>query len=156
MLHVVQIELQLLLHDDVDIVIFWVFSLLHQFVLVAELDAGRVCDAGAHIQNMHLLRCPIVHIMTHFGAWTHQAHIANKHVDKLRQLIQFQFADYIAAACDARVAATDGDQTPLVAAHPHGAKLEDAEVLVVLAHAHLPIEDRTLGIKLDPNGEDEE
>ena len=36
-LHILQIQLDLLLHDDVDVIVLRILGLLHQIVLVAEL-----------------------------------------------------------------------------------------------------------------------
>ena len=60
--HILQIQLYLLLHNHMDIVILRILSLLHQFVLVAKLDACRVSNSRTNIQHMHLFWCPIVHI----------------------------------------------------------------------------------------------
>ena len=56
------IQHYLLLLNHMDIVILRVLSLLHQFVLVAKLDACRVGATRTYIQHMHLFWCPIVHI----------------------------------------------------------------------------------------------
>lgn len=155
-LDILEIQLEFFLHDNVDVIVLGVFGLFHQLVLVAKLDAGRVGDAGANVQDMHLFGSPKLHIVTHLGAGTDQAHIADKDIDQLWQFIKLELPDIIARTGDSWVSATDSDQAAFVAAHPHGAELEDSEILIVLAHSHLSVKHRAFGIELDPNGEDEE
>jgi hypothetical protein len=80
---VFEIELDFLLHDDLDIVFLGVFSFFEEFILVAILDASGVSDAWSYIQHVHLLWCPVVDIVAHFWSWTYEAHIAYEHVDEL-------------------------------------------------------------------------
>mgnify|MGYP000761989144 CR=1 FL=1 len=58
-----------------------IFRLLHQLIFIAELNRSRVCDSWAYIQHSHLLRSPVVHIMSNFRSRAHQAHITNEHID---------------------------------------------------------------------------
>ena len=53
MLHIFQIQLYLLLHDYMNIVIFWIFSLFHQFILVTELDACRIGNAWTDMKDFN-------------------------------------------------------------------------------------------------------
>lgn len=151
---VFEIQLDLFLHDDFDIVPFGVFSFLHQLVLVAVLDGGGVGDAWPHVEDVHLLGSPVIDVMPHFGPWPHEAHLAAEHVDQLGELVEFELADEVAGARDARVVPANCDQTAFVGTDTHGAELEDAEIPIVSAYAHLAVEDGAGGVELDPDGED--
>jgi uncharacterized alkaline shock family protein YloU len=44
---------------------------------------------------VHLFFGPKVYVVTNFGAWTYQTHVANKYIDKLWQFVQLEFADKV-------------------------------------------------------------
>lgn len=149
--HIFDIQFQFFLHYHVDVVFFGVFSGGHQLVLVTEFDACGVGDSGTHAQHNHLFLSPIVHVVPHFGTRPDKTHVAFQHVDKLGQFVEFQLADYVAAAGDTRVAAADGYKAAFVAAHTHGAEFEDAEIAVVAAYTHLSVKHRPAAVELYPN-----
>lgn len=105
---------------------------------------------------MHLLGSPVIDVMAHFGPRSHEAHLAAEHVDQLGKLVEFELADEVAGARNARVVAADGDEASFVGSDTHGAELEDAEIPVVASYAHLAVEDGAGGVELDPHGEDQE
>ncbi len=50
----------------------------------------------------------------------------------------------------------DCDETQFVGIGTHGAELEKTEILIVLSDPDLTIEDRALGVTLDPHGQNSE
>lgn len=151
MLHIFQIQLYLLLHDYMNIVIFWIFSLFHKFILVTELDAGRVSNAWANVKDVHLLGSPVVHVVAHLRTRTDKAHVAKKDVDQLGKFIKLKLTDEVTRACYTWVAATDGNKTALIRANTHRAELKDAEILILITHTHLTVEHRTFRVQLNPD-----
>ena len=73
--------------DSIDIVILWITSLLHQFILIAELYTGRIRYTRPNIQYIHLFSSPIVYIMAYFWTRSNKTHIPHKNINQLRQLI---------------------------------------------------------------------
>ena len=151
LLYIFQIQLNLLLHNHLNVVLLGIFCFLHQLILIAELDAGWVCDARADVQYMHLLGRPVVHIVTNFWSWTYQAHIPKEHINQLRQFIELELTNKEPTLSHARIMTTDSHQTTFISPHPHGAELKNAEVLVLKAHAYLAIEHRPLAIQFNPD-----
>ena len=156
MLHILQIDLQLVLHDDTNIVLLRVADIGQQLVLVAILDRGHIRNARTDVQDMHLLGSIIIDIMAHLGARAYQRHIAQEDIDELSQFVELILADIITRAGDAGIAATDRNQAAAVGILTHGAELVDAEILVVKAYAYLSVEDRPGRIELDPDCQHEE
>ena len=91
-LYIFEIEFQFLLHYNLDIKFFGIFSLSNKFVFVTKLYAGRVCYSRTNIKHMHLFSRPIVDIVAYFWTWPDKAHIANEDIYKLWQFIQFHFS----------------------------------------------------------------
>ena len=148
MFYILQIEADLLLHNHVDIVILRILSLLHQLILIAKLDRSRIRNTWTHIQHMHLLRRPVVHVVTHLWTRPHQTHVPNEDINQLRQLIQLILADVIPRTRHARITPTNRHQRTLVAAYTHTAELEDTEIPVPAPHTHLAVKHRPLTVLL--------
>ena len=103
---------------------------------------------------MHLFRRVHIHIFADLRTRPHQAHVADKYVDQLRQLVKLVFADEVAGPRNPGIMAADGDQPLFVRADAHRTELEQPEVSVIPPDARLPIEHRPSGIRLDPDGKD--
>lgn len=154
-LYILQIEFDLFLHDYMNIIILRISSLLHQFILISELDASRISNARSYIQHMHLLWSPIVYIVANLWSWTHKTHVTNKHVNQLRKFIKLVLSDVITRAGNSRIPATDGDQGTLISPYSHRTELENAEIPVMSSHSHLAVEHRSLAIQLDPDSQNQ-
>lgn len=154
--HVIEIDAQFVGHDDVHVIVFRVVGGAQQFVFVAVTDGGGVGDAGADVQDVPLFRGVELHVFADFGPRPHQAHVAGKHIDELRQLVQFVFADEIARARDARVVAAYGNQAFFICPDPHGAEFEKSEILSVPSYAGLSVEDGAFGVAFNPQGHQDE
>lgn len=111
-LHILQIQFYLLLHNHMDVVVLRILRFLHQLIFITKHDTCWICDTRGNVQHMHLLRCPVIHIMTHLWARTHQTHIANEHVYQLWQLVKLIFADIIPRPSDT------GSRPPIVTSDP--------------------------------------
>lgn len=148
-LYLLQKELDLLLHDYMDVIIHRISSLLHQLILISELDAGRVCDSWPYIQYMHLLRSPIVNIVANLRSRPHQTHITNKDIDQLRKLIKLVLSYVITRTGHSWIPTTDGNQRTLISPYSHRTELENAEIPVMSSHSHLTVEHRSLAIQLN-------
>ena len=149
-LHILQIQFYLLLHNHMDVVVLRILRFLHQLIFITKHDTCWICDTRGNVQHMHLLRCPVIHIMTHLWTRTHQTHIANEHVYQLWQLVKLIFADIIPRPSNAGVTPTNCDERPFVRPHSHRPKLEYSEILVVSTHTQLTIKNRPLRVQFYP------
>ena len=113
-LHILQIKLDFLLHDDFDIVFLGILRLLHQLILIAEFDGCRISDSRPYIQHMHLLRCPVIHVVTHFRPWSYQRHVPKEHINQLRQLIKLKLADKESGIQDIKLVKVWGEDKNIV------------------------------------------
>ena len=102
---------------------------------------------------MHLLWCPIIHIVTNLRPRTNKAHVAKEYINELWQLVELELTDKVPASRHARVVTTNSNKAPLVGPNPHRAELKNAEILVLKSYAHLAIKHRPLRVQLDPDGE---
>ena len=118
-LHIFQIQFDLLLHDDLNVILLWILSLLHQFILIPELNGSRIGDTRTDIKHMHLLRGPVIYIVTNFWSRTDKAHVADEDIYQLRELVNLEFPDSITGASDARVTTGDGNERALVRTDSH-------------------------------------
>ena len=66
-----------------------------RFCSVKVFYRSWVGDARANIQHMHLLRSPVVHVVTYLRTGTNKTHISNEHIDELRQFIELELANRI-------------------------------------------------------------
>lgn len=147
---VFEVDAELVLHDSVAVELLGVGGLLQQLVLVAVADGGHICDAGADVQDVQLLRGVEVYVFADFRPWTDEAHVSFKDVDELRQLVQFVLADVVAGAGYSRIPAAYGYKSFLVRTDAHGAEFQQTEILVVPSHSCLPVEYRTRRVEPDP------
>ena len=154
LLHILQVQLDFLLHNDSDVILLRILSFLHQFILIAELNAGRVSDTRTYIQHMYLRRCPVVHIMPHFRPWPYQRHIANEHIDELRQFIKFELTDKVPRASHTRVMTTNSYQTTFVSPYPHGAEFKDLKILIIPTNTNLAIKYGAFAVQFYPDSKD--
>ena len=92
---------------------------------------------------MHLFRRIHVYILAYFRPWAYEAHISDKHIDKLWELIELVFADEIAGTCDTWIMPADSDEFLLIGSYLHRAELIDTEILIMPSHSHLTIENRS-------------
>ena len=104
-----------------------------------------------HVQRNLLLE--LVHKERAFRARTNGAHVANEHVEKLRQLVQARLAQEGAEPGLTRVVdGGPGGGGGVIAVHAHGAELEHVERAVVEPHPLLPEQKRPRRGELDPYG----
>ena len=151
LLYILQVQLNLLLHNHLNIVLLRIISLLHQLILITELDAGWVCDTWTNIQYMHLLRCPVIDIVPHFWSWAHQRHIPKEYINQLWQLIKLKLPDKVSTLRNTRVMTTNSHKASLISPYPHRAELKYPEVLVLVPHSHLSIKHRSFRVQLNPD-----
>src|SRR5215813_11124382 len=90
-------------------------------------------------------------ILRKIGPWTHHAHVAAKHIEELRQLIELPLAQRAADASDARVSGARHTGAHLLAPVVHGAELKQLELVPVAPAAPLPEQDRPWRTKPDGN-----
>src|SRR5262249_49793379 len=88
-------------------------------------------------------------ILRQIGPWTHHAHVADKHVEELRQLIELPLAQQAADASNARISGPRHTGSHLLVPVVHGAELEQLELVSVAPVTPLPEQDRPWRTKPD-------
>lgn len=128
---------------------------IKEVCLVFVVDAGEACHACGQQECCHHLGGVLIGVFRHLGARADKGHGATEDVDKLAYLVETAFSDKFPYASYPSVAA-DGDERAFIGVLHHRAEFEYAEVLAVLRDALLPIENRSLRIKLDRDRKDQE
>lgn len=117
--HIFEIDGELVGHHLLDICPVGVVGGGENLVLIAVSYRCQGCDAGPDLEHSHLLGRIHVDISPHLGARPHERHVADEHVDKLRQLVELVLADIISGARHPRVMSAYGYEPPLVGIGPH-------------------------------------
>src|SRR5215467_28570 len=102
---------------------------------VAIDQCRQVGNSRTHRQDCLPGRSAGLDVFRRLRTGPHQAHVALKHIEKLRQLVELEFPQHGPGSRDARVSRS-GDRAP-TAAGAHRSKFPNAERLAVLSHSGL-------------------
>jgi hypothetical protein len=126
----------------------------HQFLFVE--DDGRTGDARACGEDVLLRPGEARSVMRDFRARADEAHVAGEDVEKLRELVDFGFAEPAAEGSDAGISRSGEERAGMERSGAHGAKFEDAKGLLLEAGACLREEGWAGAGEADGDGNDEQ
>ncbi len=135
--------------------------------IAAALHLPETGDAGGDIETAEMAGLVLHDFAGDGGTRSDDTHVATKDIEELRQLVERILAENAAEPGDARIIGDlEEHAVTLVHVHDfgatlfriahHGAELVAAEDATLFADALGGVEDRSMGLKLDGDGDDDE
>jgi hypothetical protein len=114
----------------------------------APVDLGPAREPWPDIQPAPLVLVVLLHLVAQRRPRADHTHVSADDVPQLRQLVDRRSSQDPANAGDPRVALVDRvPGAEALCSHHHRAQLQDLEVIAVLPHASLPVEDRPAAVE---------
>lgn len=125
---------------------------LEDLLFVVEHEGCVIGHPRPDAQDGPLLRGIQVNRPLHLGPGSHQAHVAQEHVDELRQLVELVSAEEPAYPGYPGIVLGGGCPAQLIGIDHHGPELENAERPAVQADALAAVEDGAVVFAFDRYG----
>ena len=125
---------------SITLCLFLCHILRNHFILQAILQRSRTRDPRTKLQNIPIISFQFISITRNIRTGTHETHIANQHIPKLRQLINFIMAKLRTKRSDSAITRHRYRRT--IMTHHHRAELMALKQFSPLAHSLLNKESR--------------